>query len=304
MPVNNQEESTIKGRMFSCLHRISTALSGKGLGKIPGLRTVHNFIYKKLEPEGVILMDIQGNKMYVDTQDKVVTHHLLVQGIWERWMTELFKRLITPSMVVVDVGANIGYYTLIAAKLLGGEGKVYAFEPEPHNFELLVKNIQINGYSNVFAFQKAVSNKEGKIKLFLNKDNLGKHSLSENLCSSSGAFLEVESIRLDDFFEDLVKEDKVGLLKIDVEGAEGLVCEGAERILQGKNVKLLMEFWPYGLQCLGTYPLELLHKLKNAAFEIKLFNRNNRTVEKVEIEKVFEMCEEVPGQVDLFLEKS
>ena len=58
-------------------------------------------------------------------------------------------------MVVVDIGSNIGYYTLIAAKILGSSGKVYAFEPEPNNYELLLKNIEVNGYTNIVPVQKA-----------------------------------------------------------------------------------------------------------------------------------------------------
>ena len=72
-------------------------------------------------------------------------------------------------MTVVDIGANYGSYTLIASKLVGNDGRVYAFEPEPGNYDILVKNIEMNGYTNVTPIRKAVSNKQGKVRLYVDK---------------------------------------------------------------------------------------------------------------------------------------
>jgi FkbM family methyltransferase len=82
----------------------------------------------------------------------------------------LFKGIVKEGMVVVDIGANIGYYTLIAAKLVGKSGIVYVFEPMPSNYECLCKNIEVNGYTNVVLIQKAVSNKYGIAKVWFEKD--------------------------------------------------------------------------------------------------------------------------------------
>ena len=91
-----------------------------------------------------------------------------MDGVNEKYETELFKKMVQDGMVVVDIGANIGYYTLIAAKLVGNKGIVYAFEPEPSNYELLCQNIAINGYTNVVPIEKAVSKTSGKTKLYVN----------------------------------------------------------------------------------------------------------------------------------------
>ncbi|GAI28794.1 unnamed protein product [marine sediment metagenome] len=80
-------------------------------------------------------MDIQGNKMYVNTDDRGFAPILLVDGVWEKYKTEVFKQMVKEGMVVVDIGANIGYYTLIGAELVGESGIVYAFEPEPSNVD-------------------------------------------------------------------------------------------------------------------------------------------------------------------------
>ena len=72
-------------------------------------------------------------------------------------------------MTVVDIGANYGSYTLIASTLVGNDGKVYAFEPELGNYDILVKNIEMNGCTNVTPIRKAVSNKQGKVRLYVDK---------------------------------------------------------------------------------------------------------------------------------------
>ena len=101
----------------------------------------------------------------------------MVVDKYERATTDLLKDLLHPGMIFVDVGANIGYFSLLAANLVGTEGTVYAFEPEPGNHELLRKNIELNSYSNIVMIQKAVSNKSGSAPLFLSALDSGSHSL-------------------------------------------------------------------------------------------------------------------------------
>jgi len=87
--------------------------------------------------------------MYIDSRDTTVGTSLLKWGFFEKYETKLFKKSIKRGMVVLDIGANIGYYTLLAARLVGDEGKVFAFEPDPYNYSLLRKNIEANRYNNV-----------------------------------------------------------------------------------------------------------------------------------------------------------
>jgi hypothetical protein len=105
---------------------------------------------------GAYLFDVNGHKMYIPTGN-------IGCGIapYEPETTAVFLSLITDGDVVVDLGAHVGYYTLLAARRVGPEGRVFAFEPNPDNFRLLVKNIESNLYSNVIPVQKAVSNGRG-----------------------------------------------------------------------------------------------------------------------------------------------
>jgi hypothetical protein len=132
--------------MLSIPGKLASFTAGKGLSKLPLITRIHSFFYWHIKPTGIVLIDVQGSKMYVDSSDIGVAPFLLEWGFYEKYETALFKRLVKKGMVVVDIGANIGYYTLLAAHLVGDKGKVFAFEPDPNNYDLLCKNIEVNGY--------------------------------------------------------------------------------------------------------------------------------------------------------------
>jgi len=254
-----------------------------------------DWMYNELKPKGIVLINILGNKMYVDTDDKDIAPKLLMNGFREeRYETILFQNIVKEGMVVVDIGANIGYYTLIGARLVDKSGIVYAFEPLSSNYELLCKNIKINNYTNVVPVRKVISNKHGKAKFWFEKDWRGSPSLSKHCVLTvskhelleKGGFVEAETISLDDFFESTVKNTKVDVIKVDTGGAEGLVIEGSEKILRSNDhLKIFLEFWPDALRDLGTDPLQLLYKLQKYGFEIKFINEAKQALEPIDIKK-------------------
>ena len=215
-------------------------------------------------------------------------------------------------MVVVDIGAYFGYYSLIAAQLVDKNGIVYTFEPEPNNYELLCKNIEANGYTNIIPIQKAVSNKHGKAKFWVDKFNLASASICEDNALpcpfynvSKKVFVEVETMTLDEFFGN-IKKNKVDLIKMDVGGAEGLIVEGANEILKNNNLKMFMEFWPDGLRAMGTNPLDLLQKLSKMQFNIKLINESRHILEEIEPVQFYKTVSESKSrhqEFNLLLEK-
>jgi FkbM family methyltransferase len=246
--------------------KFASFISGKGLGKLPLVTTIYGLFYCSLKPSGIVLIDVQGSKMYVDARDVGVAPFLLTWGVYERNETELFKKLLKKGMVVVDVGAHIGYYTLIAAGFVGEEGKVFAFEPDPHNYSLLTKNIEINGFRNVIPLRKAVFSKTRKMKLFLDKSNLGRHSLSETNVDK-GASITIEATNLDDYFKGA--DHKIDIIKLDVQGSEMKVLEGMTSIIkQNENLKIITEFWPIGLRNSGSSPKNFLNKLEEYGFAL------------------------------------
>ena len=252
--------------MLSLPGKLASFAAGKGLGKLPLVTWVHGFFYHHLKPVGIVLIDAQGSKMYVDSRDIGVTPFLLEWGFYEKYETALFKRLVKKGMAVVDIGANIGYYTLLAAHLVGDEGKVFAFEPDPYNYYLLCKNIEVNGCRNVIPVRKAVSSKSGKMKLFLDKSNLGGHSLSKANVGTS-ASITVEATSLDDYFKNT--DYKVDVIKMDVQGLEMEVLEGmTNTINRNDNLKIITEFWPMGIRNSGSSPKDFLNKLVEYGFAL------------------------------------
>ena len=244
--------------------KLASFTAGTGLSKLPLVGLLHGFLYQHLKPVGIVLVDAQGSKMYVDSRDIGVAPFLLEWGFYEKYETALFKSVVRKGMVVVDIGANIGYYTLLASHLVGREGKVFAFEPDPSNYELLLKNIEINACTNVLPVQKAIFSESGRMKLFLDKSNLGGHSLSEANVNNSSSII-VGVTRLDDFFKNI--DYKIDVVKMDVQGLEMNVLKGmTDTINQNANLKIITEFWPIGLQNAGSSPLGFLKKLADFDF--------------------------------------
>ena len=226
--------------------------------------------------------------MYVDIADMGITPALVSSGIYHKQMTKLIKSLITKGMVCLDIGANIGYFTLTMARLVGEEGGIFAFEPEPHNFDLLVKNIAINGYDNVTAVPKAISNKNGDAKLFLDRISLAGHSLASRRQGErrfGRDAIEVEEQTLDTFFRDY--NGKIDFVKIDVEGAELAVVEGMENIVnKNKDLIIITEFFPDALRSFGSTPKEFLNRLLQYGFNLYDINDQKESVRLMDIASI------------------
>lgn len=188
-------------------------------------------------------------------------------GKYEEQTTKLFQRITRPGMVVIDAGAHVGYYTLLVARQVGEQGKVYAFEPEPTNFSLLQQNVALNGYGNVVATKAAVSNLVGSATLYLTSLDSGRHSTHRHGLPDGGA-VAVAATTLDAFLK-AQGWPVVDLIKVDVEGAELDVLEGMSQLLgRPGELKLIIEFNPSSLQRAGADPLQLLEKLASWQFSI------------------------------------
>jgi len=259
----------IKSLTFELFARLRKALSGSGLSKLPGTSFLYNLFYKILRPHGIISIECLGNRLLVNAEDEGIVPYLLTEGIYEPPVTFLFNVLIKPGMTVLDVGANIGYFTLVAAKRVGENGRVFAFEPEPHNYNLLVQNIEFNHCANVTALPIALSDEQGQLLLYLHRTNLGCHSISKENVHSEGGCTRVEATTLDSFISNL-GDHRVDLIKMDIQGAEGLLIKGGEETLRRDGLAIIMEFWPKGLRQVGTDPSELLRKLVELGFQIKV----------------------------------
>lgn len=212
---------------------------------------------------------IQGHQMMLASGKSYAPIDMAMDR-YEEETVRLFERLLEPGMRVVDVGAHVGFFTLIAARLVGPAGRVYAFEPEPLNYALLSINIQRNGYSNVLAVQKALTNSCGPHELFVSSLDNGSHSLYRGRGRQGKKTLRIETTTLDAFLA-TQEWPRVGLVKIDVEGAEISVLEGMSRLLGEPHApRLIIEFCPYLLEFAGRNPLELIGKLASLGFDVHI----------------------------------
>jgi FkbM family methyltransferase len=257
--------------------------------EFPGRNKFKFFIYLLFRYDKSLLLKLDGKKILVNPHDGAISPELIPTGSYEKHITNLFKNVIRPGDVVLDVGANIGYYTIIAAEIVGKQGRVYAFEPSPNNYLFLTKNVAINGFENVTTLRKAVSEKTGYAKLFYDDGNLGKHSFSSDNISGDGRFANVATVSLDDMFSN----KKVDVIKIDIEGAEGLLVTGAKKLLRKKDLKVFLEFWPAGQRSIGTNPNKTLTYLKDCGFKICLIDRRNGMLTTINsLNQIIEACED------------
>jgi len=246
---------------------------------------------------------VRGHRMVLASGDRYPPIDMSM-GKYEEETTQLVERLIKPGMVVIDVGAHVGYYTLIAAKGVGPAGKVYAFEPEPNNHALLLENIELNRYSNVVAEKKAVSDRVGCSQLYLTALDNGRHSIYRHGLPESGS-VAVETTTLDAFLESQ-GWPRIGLVKIDVEGAEMSVLAGMGQLLQKSDaVNLIVEFNPAILQGVGVDPLEFLEQMGYLGFNVYWIDREKGLlpVEVAESVSITNKLLTDEGSINLFCSK-
>ena len=258
--------------LLSLFQRISRPFWGKGIHwKFPFISRIYDYVYRSLNPEGSILLNIDGLKIYAEGKS-AMAKFFGVKGSYEEETTTLFTEILKEGMTVLDIGANIGYFSLIASRLVGDKGKVFAFEPYHETFSLLQKNIEANGFNNVIPLEKAASNQCGKQKLFLASDP-GEHSLGGD---DSYKSVEVDVTTVDEF----IRQDNISvdLVKMDVEGAEMHVLEGmAETISKNPHMKIITEFVAEHLERNNCSPLAFLERLKGYGFRLYAVNDDTHT---------------------------
>ena len=209
---------------------------------------------------------------------------LSINGIWEKAGTNFVLNSIKKNDVVLDIGANIGYFTLLFAKQAGSNGKIYAFEPEPKNFQLLKKNLENNKYQNVTCENVAVSNKNDEIELFLSEKSIGQHKIYPST-SVSNKSIKIKSIKIDDYILKNIKDEQISFIKIDAEGSEYHIIEGMKSLLGSKiPLKIMLEFDPIQINDSGCNPEDLLNVLNNAGFNFSFVNSKKQVFEKSSLE--------------------
>jgi FkbM family methyltransferase len=255
---------SVYGTLLSFEKVVSATALGRKLKRTRLARTLYGALYRSFQPAGTVTANVAGLTLRLDPGDLIVTRPMLVYGTWEPFETQVFLSLLEKGMRVVDIGANIGYYTLLAARAVGQTGRVYAFEPTPRIYELLCQNVQANGFSNVVTIQKAVANRSGTARLYLDRNN-AVNRLSPAL-EREGS-VEVEVVTLDHYFAHSTAP--IDVLKMDIEGSEPLALGGMADVLKRiPEIAIFTELNPFRISELGGTAEGYVAALRAQGFRI------------------------------------
>ena len=177
---------------------------------------------------------LKGYRMRVEW----ARYRCFAYGSWEPELIQLVSKTVRSGFTVIDIGAHIGYYSLLFSRLVGPTGHVIAFEPVPRNFEFLCENIKLNNCTNVETQNRAVLDHYQRIRIEISESDPLPVGVSFVNPEDKGDTL-VEAVSLDDVL--LRRPGRVDLLKVDAEGAEGKVLDGARSLIERDHPVIMME---------------------------------------------------------------
>jgi FkbM family methyltransferase len=248
---------------------IAKACYGKGIGGFPFIIGFWEFFCSKIARFDRVKVGFRSLSIWVDPADMGCGIGLMMRGErFDSFLVGLYDAMLRPGMNVVDVGANIGFTALIAARQVGEGGRVFAFEPNPYNYDFLVSNIRENGAGNIMPLQKAAADAAGEIEMFLYPHRRSGSARGRIYRPENGwQSIAVEAITIDEFCE---KNDvSVGFVKIDVEGAEEKVVRGMERTIdRNPSLAIVMEFSPQMLTQAGSSPASFFDRVQQKGFNM------------------------------------
>lgn len=241
------------------------------------------FIYKTIGPKifyrTVNLPD--GLKMKVDITDKLGSKWIYKKEAPDAFELKLVKKLVHSGDVCIDVGANIGLYTLTMSCSTGETGKVFAFEPSFKTFEILSNNVALNSLRNIVLCRQGISDKVGKSEFFVTIQsglaglgNTGRGTVVKK------EFIETTTI---DEYAKQNNISKIDFLKIDVEGFEGRVLQGAENLLKSQNDLIIMvELDVKNFAAFGFSVTETISFLNNLGYRGWVIDRSGMSLAPID----------------------
>ena len=236
--------------------------------------------------ENTLRMRVHGQ------QDQHVSRRIREQGIWEPYETALVLASLGAGDVFLDVGANIGYYPVIAAQRVGNEGAVFAFEPDAANFELLQQNLRLNNCEHIVAaFEAGLAASDGAGQLYLSEDNAGDHQI---FAAASGR--RSQAIQLHNGSEFLrPRLQRLDLLKVDVQGAECDVMAGLfPLLLELPHLpRMIIELTPLSLRQAGGSGRQLIELLATLAQPMWIIDHIEHRLEACPAAELAQWCDDV-----------
>ena len=215
-----------------------------------------------------------GQKIYLDAQDISLTPHILFDGHWEKWITKAFLDVVRPGMRVVDIGANCGYFTLLACKAVTRSGSVVAIDANPRMCELMENSVSVNGYhGRAKVVQAAVMAEEGILRFAVPRRYKGSASyvrdaLDFTAFNETHEVIEVRAAPL----EVLAGPERIDVLKIDAEGAEPIILKAALPWLSTmEGLRMIVEYAPISFAAQMAAG-DFLDMIERAGFRISVID--------------------------------
>ncbi|HLN03872.1 MAG TPA: FkbM family methyltransferase [Bryobacteraceae bacterium] len=232
------------------------------------LKLIANALIRRIIPKRLA---VSGGVVVLNPRDPVVSGALTF-GVYEKPETTFFCEACKPGMTVLDIGANVGYYTALAMARVAG-GSIIAMEPDEESFRYLQQTVHANGAVNTICVPKAAASQNGTVRLYTSTLNRADNRLYPNELASDSC--DVEAVTVDSLLAEL-HVPSVDLVKIDVQGFEGHVLRGMRAtISQSPHLIILIEFWPHGLRSAGTNPIEVLTEWEDMG--LRLFELTHRS---------------------------
>lgn len=234
-------------------------------------------------PGELVVKTIDGRELFLDSKNDSYKYVYFL-GEYESVISNIFRRLINAGDICLDIGANIGWYTTLFQKLVGSSGKVHAFEPVPHLFKDLERNVKLNAPpDNVKLNNFALGNEEKNVNMHVFTDLPDGHSSISAFASSIFETFTTRMKTLDSYISDH-KINHVGVVKVDVEGAELLVLQGASKIFEQERPPILeIEMALATSKGFGYIPNDLIEFIRSKAeYDFYAIDETQFTLQKID----------------------
>ena len=206
-----------------------------------------------------------GFRIYVDRRDRLVGNNI-AKGVYEPHVTAAIRRVLRPGDTFVDLGANVGYFSLMAATLVGRMGHVIGFEARPDNVALAKRSVRKNGFENVTIHSLAVAEKEKVLKMAAPEHTSLSVVVDASRADCQDGFVEIRAVAVDDMLGGLADVDVV---KMDIDGGELQAVQGMRETLRRCRPILFFEFSPFTLEAYGQIkPEELITEIQSLGYQI------------------------------------
>jgi FkbM family methyltransferase len=245
------------------------------MGERPWLAALWRVLFYAIGPTEPFRFRTRDYEMFAVPQRWHLSRSVIRRGIWESYVTQLFRSYLRPGMTVVDVGANYGHYALTAANLIGPDGLAIAFEPHPSVCADLRRNASLVTHDNLLVFAIALGDTNGETEMAVDSKTSGRSSLVAELVPNPGETIRVPVRRLGDLLAEVAPSRRVGLMKVDVEGFEAQVFTGAWDILKRDLPVVFTEFSMARISRAGQNAGALLERLFALGYQAKLIDEKN-----------------------------